>query len=381
MRLAGPWIEAAHVQRVLAMLTAGGHQALLVGGCVRNAALGQPVSDIDIATDALPDRVTELARAARLKPVPTGIEHGTVTVVADHIGHEITTFRRDVETHGRHATVAFSTRIEDDAARRDFTINALYARADGTVLDPLGQGLPDLAARHLRFVGTPEARICEDYLRILRFFRFTAWYGAPELGLDPDGLAACAVHADGIESLSRERVGTEMKKLLAAPDPAPALAAMQASGVLAHVLPGADARAIAPLVHLERGAAPDALRRLAALGGQDAPERLRLSKAEAKRLDRLHEALADPAPDAVLGYRFGAVDARDALWVRAALMGQEMSPTSWQQVDFGAAQTFPVAARDLMPALQGAALGARLRALEDRWIASGFALSRAELLG
>ncbi len=381
MKLSGDWIEAAHVQRVLEMLRAGGHQALLVGGCVRNAALGQPVTDIDIATDALPARVTELAQAAGLKPVPTGIEHGTVTVVADHIPHEITTFRRDVETHGRHATVAFSTRIEDDAARRDFTMNALYARADGTIIDPLGEGLPDLAARHLRFVGTPEARIREDYLRILRFFRFTAWYGAPDLGLDPDGLAACAANARGIEALSRERVGAEMKKLLAAPDPAPALAAMQACGVLAHVLPGADARAIAPLVHLELGHRPDPLRRLAALGGQDVAERLRLSKAEAKRLDRLHAALADPAPDAVLGYRFGTRDATDAVLVRAALMGQEIPAASRESVEFGAAQQFPVTARDLMPTLAGAELGQHLRLLEDRWIASGFSLSRDELLG
>ncbi len=381
MKLHGDWIEARHVQTVLGLLTQAGHQAFLVGGCVRNAALFQPVSDIDIATDALPQRVMDLAQAAGLKAIPTGIEHGTVTVVADHLPHEITTFRRDVETHGRHATVAFSTELPEDAARRDFTMNALYARADGTVLDPLGEGLVDLAARRVRFVGDAAQRIHEDYLRILRFFRFTAWYGDPEQGIDAEGLAACAANLAGIETLSRERIGHEMRKLLAAADPAPALAAMQASGGLAQVLPGADAHAIAPLVHLERGLPPDPLRRLLALGGDAVADRLRLSKADAKRLEKLRTAMADAAPEAVLGYRYGLPDSRDMLLVRAALAGQEIDESCWNRVEFGARQEFPVRAADLMPQVQGAALGARLREIETRWIDSGFALSRSALLG
>lgn len=381
MRLTGAWIEAAHVQRVLAMLAAGGHLAFLVGGCVRNAALGTAVSDIDIATDARPEQVVALAEAAGLRAVPTGIEHGTVTVIADHEPHEITTFRRDIETFGRHATVAFSTRIEEDAARRDFTMNALYARADGTVLDPLGEGLADLAARRLRFVGDPGQRIREDYLRILRFFRFTAWYGAPEEGFDAEGLAACAMLAEGIERLSRERVGHEMRKLLGAPDPAPAVAAMATTGILPHVLPGADPAALAPLVHLEAGLPADPIRRLAVLGGTDPAERLRLSKPEARRLERLREGALSGAGPAVLGYWLGARDGLDAVLLQAALTGMPPAETSRNRVEFGAAQRFPVQAADLMPALQGAALGARLKELEARWIASGFALDRAALLG
>ena len=381
MKLHGDWIEARHVQTVLGLLTQAGHQAFLVGGCVRNAALFQPVSDIDIATDALPQRVMDLAQAAGLKAIPTGIEHGTVTVVADHLPHEITTFRRDVETHGRRATVAFSTELSEDAARRDFTMNALYARADGTVLDPLGEGLADLAARRVRFVGDAAQRIHEDYLRILRFFRFTAWYGDPERGIDAEGLAACAANLAGIETLSRERIGHEMRKLLAAANPAAALAAMQASGGLAQVLPGAETHAIAPLVHLERGLPPDPLRRLLALGGDAVADRLRLSKADAKRLDKLRTAMADAAPEAVLGYRYGLPDSRDMLLVRAALAGQEIDESCWNRVEFGARQKFPVRAADLMPQVQGAALGARLREIETRWIDSGFALSRSALLG
>ncbi|RWR29489.1 CCA tRNA nucleotidyltransferase [Sinirhodobacter populi] len=380
MRITGDWIRADHVQQVLGMIEAGGHQALLVGGCVRNDLIGAPVSDMDMATDALPEEVMTLARSAGLRAIGTGIEHGTVTVMAGGKTHEITTFRRDVTTNGRHATVAFSARIEEDAARRDFTVNALYARRDGTVLDPLGTGLTDLALRRVRFVGDPERRIREDYLRILRFFRFTALYGDPERGLDADGLAACAALADGVDSLSRERIGHEMRRLLAAPDPAPVMAAMQASGVLAHVLPGADISALAPLVHLEGDAAPDFLRRLAVLGAEDAASRLRLSRAEARRLDLLRRAALEGAEAAVLGYRLGARDAADALLVRAALMGQPPAPDWCARIAFGAAQRFPVRATDLAPHYSGAALGARLRELEDRWIASGFALDRKALL-
>ena len=380
MRIEGDWIRAAHLQRVMAMLEVGGHRALLVGGCVRNALIGAAVSDLDIATDARPERVIALAQAAGLKPVPTGIEHGTVTVIADHVPHEITTFRRDIETHGRHATVAFSDRIEDDAARRDFTMNALYARADGTVLDPLGQGLADLGRRHLRFVGDPETRIREDYLRILRFFRFTAWYGAPDLGIDAEGLAACAASSAGLETLSRERIGAEMRKLLAAPDPALAVAAMQATGVLAQILPGADARALAPLVHLEGTLPREPLRRLAALGGAEVPERLRLSVKEARALDAIRAALEDEGPGAATAYRHGLSAARDAALITAASLGQPL-PDDWQnRLEYGANRVFPVKPADLMPALSGPALGQRLRELESRWVASGFALTRGELL-
>lgn len=379
MKIAGEWIEAAHVQQVLHMLTDAGHQAFLVGGCVRNALLGQPVADIDISTDAMPERVVALAGATGLKAVPTGIEHGTITVVAEGVGHEITTFRRDVETDGRRAVVAFSTRIEDDAARRDFTMNALYADATGAVVDPMG-GLADLWARRVRFVGDADERIREDLLRILRFFRFHAWYGDPEEGLDADGLAACAANSAGIETLSRERIGHEMRRLLAAPDPSQSVAAMQATGILARVLPGADARALAPLVHLEPPYAPDWIRRLCVLGGTGHADGLRLSRAEARRVETLAAALAAGESAAVTAYRHGAEIARDVVLVMAASAGTE-PPAGWEdQVAQGTTAVFPVASGDLMPVFSGAALGARLRELEERWIASGFELSREQLL-
>ena len=379
MKVAGDWLDHPGTQALCAALEGGGHRALFVGGCVRNSLLGVPVGDVDIATDATPDVVAELAGAAGFKTVPTGIDHGTVTVVAQGHPHEVTTFRRDVETDGRRAVVAFSTRIEEDAARRDFTMNALYADRHGTVIDPLG-GLPDLLARHVRFVGDPETRIREDYLRILRFFRFHAAHGDPDRGLDADGLAACAAFSAGLEGISRERIGAEMRKLLSARDPAPAVAAMAQAGVLRHVLPGAEPRYLAPLVYLEADCPPHWLRRLVVLGGEDAESALRLSRAEVRDLAALRVALSSSETPAALGWRLGAALATDAMLARAALF-ETPPPAGWQdQIARGAAASFPVTAADLMPGLEGAALGARLKQLEALWLASDLTASRDTLL-
>ncbi|HEX9857253.1 MAG TPA: CCA tRNA nucleotidyltransferase, partial [Paracoccaceae bacterium] len=371
----------AETQAVCTLLTDAGYQALVVGGCVRNTLLGMAVGDIDIATDALPENVTVLAEKAGFRVVPTGMDHGTVTIISGGLPYEITTFRRDVATDGRRAVVAFSTSIREDAARRDLTMNALYATPSGRVIDPLG-GLADLQARRVRFVGEAQARIREDYLRILRFFRFHAIYGDPEGGLDTEGLAACAANSAGIETLSRERVGAEMRKLLGARDPGPAVAAMTQAGVLAHVLPGADDRALAPLVHLEAGVAraPHWLRRLAVLGGEGQTERLRLSRAESVDLGRIRDEIGSLRGAAELAYRHSEAIAGDIILARAALL-QTPPPEGWQaEAGRGVAARFPLTAADLMPGLQGAALGARLKELEARWIASGLALTRAELL-
>ncbi|SFD69442.1 CCA tRNA nucleotidyltransferase [Roseivivax sediminis] len=381
MRLTGAdWLDAPATQAVLGMLEEAGHPAYAVGGCVRNALLGRPVDDVDIATRARPEEVTRLAEAAGLKAVPTGIAHGTVTVVADGTGFEVTTWRADVETDGRRAVVRFADTLAEDARRRDFTMNALYAARTGDIVDPLG-GLPDLQARRLRFIEDPARRIREDYLRILRFFRFSAWYADPADGMDPDALAAIADALDGIATLSRERVGGEVMKLMAAPDPAPAVAAMQATGVLSATLPGADARALAPLVHIENteGIPPASLRRLAATGFYDG-EALRLSKADRKRLVAIAEAASDGAPPRALGYRYGADTARDALLVRAASLGASPDPGALDAAGEGATLRLPVRPRDLTPGYEGAALGARLKELEAAWIASDFRLTREELL-
>lgn len=379
MRVDGDWRRRAATQAVCAALADGGHRALFVGGAVRNAILGLPVVDVDIATDAPPGAVIALVTAAGLRAVPTGLAHGTVTVVAEGLPHEVTTFRRDVRTDGRHAVVAFTDDLAADAARRDFTMNALYATPGGEVIDPLG-ALPDLTARRVRFVGDPAARIAEDHLRILRFFRFHARYGDPGAGMDAGALAACAAGAAGIDTLSRERVGSEMRKLLSAPDPAPALVAMAEGGILARVLPGADPRALAPLIGIEDGCAPDWLRRLAALGGDSPEPRLRLSRAEARDLAALCEAIGRADSPAVLGWRLGGARGADAVMVRAAVAGRPPPPDWRQEVARGAAATFPVSAADLMPGLEGAALGARLQAIEARWLASDLRLTGPALL-
>lgn len=380
MKVTGAWLTCPDTQAVFSALQAEGNAAFAVGGCVRNAAMGLPVSDVDLATDATPETVERLSKAEGLKPVPTGIDHGTITVVSGGVGYEVTTFRADTETDGRHAVVRFSTDIAEDAARRDFTMNALYARSDGTVLDPL-EGLPDLLDRRVRFIGDATARITEDYLRILRFFRFSAWYGDPNHGFDADALAAITQTLGGLAGLSRERVGTELLKLLSAPDPAPAVGSMAQTGVLHAVLPGSDPRALAPLVHLEHalGTPADPLRRLAALGACDGAA-LRLSKAQQRRLGQYQSLISSTQGPRELGYRHGADVARDVLLLRSALFEAPLNPDDVSVAQVSEKEVFPVTSADLMPAFTGAALGKKLRALEDRWIASGFSLGKDDLL-
>ncbi len=379
MRVFGGWLNHSGTQALCRALTDAGHQALFVGGCVRNALLNVPVADIDIATDATPENVTDVAEKAGFRAIPTGMDHGTITVLAHGVVHEVTTFRRDVQTDGRHATVAFTTNVAQDAARRDFTMNALYANARGEVIDPLG-GLPDLLARRVRFVGDADARIREDYLRLLRFFRFHAVYGDPEGGIDADGLAACAAHIDHIDGLSRERIGWEMRKLLAARDPAPAVAAMVQIGALGAILPGADPRALAPLVHLEAEMAPRWQRRLAAIGGQDAAEYLRLSRMESVTVQQIRDETGTAKTAAALAWAYDMDTATDTILCRAALLEQSL-PTNWQaDIARGALAHLPISAADLMPALQGPALGEALRDLTARWLASDLSLTKAQLL-
>ena len=383
MKLTADWLHHPGTQALCRAIEVAGFHALFVGGCVRNGLLGLPTDDIDIATDARPDRVMEIAGAAGLKAVPTGIDHGTVTVVADGLAHEVTTFRRDVETDGRRAVIAFADKVEEDAARRDFTMNALYADATGHVIDPLGQGAADLRAGRLRFIGAPHDRIREDYLRILRFFRFHAHYADPDGGFDADGLAACAELAGGIDRLSRERVGHEMRKLLRARDPAPAVAAMAQASVLRHALPGADAAPLPLLTHAEADLAvdPDPCRRLAAIGGTDPAAALRLSKGDARRVALLRDAVASTMGAGELGYREGFATARDVLLLRVALLHQPVAQSELEAARAAAGLTLPVTPGDLMAlGLSGPALGDRLREIERRWIASDFSLRRADLL-
>lgn len=373
------WLEDPDTQLVCKVLKDGGADVYFVGGCVRNALLGAGASDLDLCTNMRPEQVIDVAGAAGIRAIPTGIDHGTVTLVHKSVPYEITTFRRDVATDGRRAVVAFSDCIKEDAARRDFTMNALYARPDGEVVDPL-DGLPDLMARRVRFIGTAENRIREDYLRSLRYFRFHAWYGNADLGFDPDALSAIAGNLDGIPSLSRERVGQELVKLLAAPDPAPAIAVMRQIGLLSVILPGSDDRALAPLIHLEAGMPPDPMRRLAALGGEDPRDALRLSKAQANMVQLLRTETTGPTAPAALAYMYDQSVARSAMLLRSALLEMPLSPMLETELNAGAQAVFPLTAQDLMPDVQGPALGVALKRLKSDWIASGFSLDKDSLL-
>jgi poly(A) polymerase len=287
------WMIERKTAAVMRALMADGAPARFVGGCVRDCILGRPVKDIDIATAEPPDRVVELLNNAGLKAIPTGIDHGTVTAVVDGAPFEITTLRLDVETFGRRARVAYTDDWVADARRRDFTMNALFCDLDGTLYDPTG-GLPDLRAGRVRFVGEARERIREDLLRLLRFFRLHAYYGAGEA--DQDALRACREMASEITALSAERIWSELKRLLYSPAPAPVLNLMADWDVLRHVLPEAGSREpLARLVDVEAKSAtdPDPVRRLSVLlnvddsGAAAFASRLRLSKAETQRLRTL----------------------------------------------------------------------------------------------
>lgn len=376
------WLKDPAVQLVCNSIRADGAKIYMVGGCVRDALLGVAGSDIDMATDATPLEVTRLARASGLKVVPTGIDHGTVTVVAQGTGYEITTFRQDVKTDGRHAEVVFSTDIEQDAARRDFTLNALYATPEGDIIDPLGEGVADCLARRIRFIEDAGARIREDYLRALRFFRFQAWYADSSRGFDADALDAISQNSAGLETLSAERVGTEMRRLLAAPDPAQAVAVMQQTGVLQRVLPGSDISLLGPVVHLEAALdlPPNWRYRLAALGGEEIQTRLRLTNKDAKILNALASSVSDFMPLPEKAYRQGLEVAFGALILRAALANEPLYPASKIPLQNGSQMRFPVSAKDLMPEIEGKALGECLAKLERHWVASEFQLTREELM-
>jgi poly(A) polymerase len=379
MKLDAEWLLYPGVQRLFMLYHQQGFELFAVGGCVRNSLLSRAVADIDMSSNATPQQALEFLTEAGLRVIPTGIEHGTLTVISDGLPVEITTYRRDVETDGRRATVAFAKTMIEDAARRDFTINALYADANGVIIDPLG-GLADIGGPQIRFIGEAETRIREDYLRSLRFFRFHAQYVGADQGFDPESLAAIAATQEGLTKLSRERIGAELSKLLTVPDPSFAMAGMGQSGVLAQILPGAELRALAPLVHIEQelGLDPDWTRRLAAICGLETATTLRLKKTELRRHQTLREAAQSTQTPGELGYRLKE-DAINAYALRCAFL--ETMPLLWDinALQDGSCAVFPIKPADLMPEFSGPALGKKLRDLEAEWIASGFSKTKSEL--
>lgn len=401
------WLNAKPLQALFTALNRDGGEARVVGGAVRNTLLGTGVSDVDLATTHLPEETVRLASEAGFKPVPTGMEHGTITVVVQGYPFEVTTLRRDIETNGRHAKVAFGTDWKADAERRDFTINALYVTADGTVIDQVG-GLADIETRTLRFIGDAEQRIREDYLRILRFFRFFAWYGSgrPEA----EGLRASARLKDGIAQLSAERIWSEMKKLLGAPDPSRALLWMRQAGVLNLVLPESEKWGIDaihglvrtqsdlgwqadPLLRLESLVPPDAVRM------EELGKRMKMSNAERARLeawaraDAVKPGLSEQALKKAI-YRGSKQALLDRIRLAYAAARQEAVGSDEAMIRAGGvarlldaaehydAPVFPITGGDLLARgiEKGPGLGETLRSLETLWIDSCFSLDREALL-
>ena len=385
-----PWMTLAATRKVMAALGAVG-EARFVGGCVRDALVGKAVADVDIATPLTPDQVIAALTAAALKAIPTGIEHGTVTAVAEGRPYEITTLRRDVETDGRRAVVAFTDDWAEDAARRDFRLNALYADAEGTVFDPTGEGVADARAGRIVFVGDAETRIREDYLRILRFFRFFAWYGRGEP--DVAGLKACADLREGLAGLSGERVSKEILKLLAAEDPRPTVRLMASTGILAVLLPEATGlKRFEALVEIETSQlfSCDPVLRLAALLPDDreaitrVASRLRLPNATRDRLlaavpgEVTLSSWMSPREVRRAIYRLGPQALRDRIMLQWAEAERTAAHPQWRMLytypETWTPPPFPITADEIKAAGvgEGPLFGRIRREVEDWWIDMDF---------
>ena len=392
------WLTNALTQTVLSCLTSAGFEARVVGGAIRNALLGHAVNDIDIATTAEPDDIIKAAETSGLKAVPTGIDHGTVTIVADSTPFEVTTLRRDVETFGRRARVAFTSDWDQDAKRRDFTINALYCDSTGRLFDPVG-GLADLKRKRVRFIGEAGAHIEEDYLRILRFFRFTATYS--DGALNAEGLASCIEHRSGLDQLSGERIASELKRLLTAPNMVAVIDDMQRGKILKQIFKrDCNVKHLHQLANVERALkrTPDPLVRLAALCVDDVSDavalrqRLKLSSRDFDRLARLGQnppGLNPATPELearAFIYHHGVEAYRDGLlfaWARADALGTDQS---WQErftlPDRWTAPQFPLTGSDVLAVgiPPGPAVGRALSTLERWWIGENFPQDRARAL-
>ncbi len=391
------WLAWPGATSVFAVLGAQGNTVRVVGGAVRDALLSRPVHEVDFATTARPEAVMALARDAGLKVIPTGLDHGTVTLVAGGRSFEVTTLRKDVETYGRRAKVAFTDDWLADARRRDFTINALYADGDGTLHDPLGV-IGDIAARYIHFIGDPHERIREDYLRILRFFRFHAELGGKEF--DASALRACVELRGGLDSLSPERVQGELMRLLCAEDAARALRKMFDYGLLVQLLAGVVSldrleNLIAIEAHL--GIEPDAVLQLAALsvtGGEDAErlaQRLRLATADKKRLTQAsaRHGFGVDMGDACLRarlYTMGRPGCRDSALMAWAASRDAPGNRDWHdlmtRIGDLPVPKFPLQGADIveMGVPRGPAVGDILGETETRWRTGDFAATRAQLL-
>ena len=375
------WLRNPSAQKLSKLYKNFGYQVLFVGGCVRNTILKKPVTDIDLATDAQPEEIIKIAKENNIRFVPTGLVHGTITLIIDNTHYQITTFRTDFDHDGRYAKVEFTESLLLDASRRDLTINALYCNHVGEVIDPLN-GLDDIKKQKIKFIGNPNERIKEDNLRILRFFRFQAIYGNKNLEIDSIALEACHNHKSKLAALSKERITSELRKILSAPNPLEVMIKMNETGVLNELFQNVSIDSLEAYLKTEEKFKINInwLGRLLSLQVTQEEERLKLTRCEFKFLKQTKSAIENQINVLEFSYYNGVENGKIYANLQNFRHNIILSKNLLNQINSLATKKFPITAKDLMPEVSGKKLGEALRSLEDRWIKSNFTLSKKELL-
>ena len=375
------WLRNPSAQKLSKLYKSFGYQVLFVGGCVRNTILKMPVTDIDLATDAQPEEIIKIAKENNIRFVPTGLAHGTITLIIDNKNYQITTFRTDFDHDGRYAKVEFTESLLLDASRRDLTINALYCNHVGEVIDPLN-GLNDIKKQKIKFIGNPNERIKEDNLRILRFFRFQAIYGNKNLEIDSIALEACHNHKSKLAALSKERITSELRKILSAPNPLEVIIKMNETGVLNELFQNVSIDSLEAYLKTEEKFKINInwLGRLLSLQVTQEEESLKLTRCEFKFLKQTKSAIENQIHVLEFSYYNGVENGKIYSILQNFRHNIILSKNLLNQINSLATKKFPITAKDLMPEIRGKKLGEALRSLEDRWIKSNFTLSKKELL-
>lgn len=375
------WLRNPSAQKLSKLYKSFGYQVLFVGGCVRNTILKMPVTDIDLATDAQPEEIIKIAKENNIRFVPTGLAHGTITLIIDNKNYQITTFRTDFDHDGRYAKVEFTESLLLDASRRDLTINALYCNHVGEVIDPLN-GLDDIKKQKIKFIGNPNERIKEDNLRILRFFRFQAIYGNKNLEIDSIALEACHNHKSKLAALSKERITSELRKILSAPNPLEVIIKMNETGVLNELFQKVSIDSLEAYLKTEEKFKINInwLGRLLSLQVTQEEESLKLTRCEFKFLKQTKSAIENQIHVLEFSYYNGVENGKIYSILQNFRHNIILSKNLLNQINSLATKKFPITAKDLMPEISGKKLGEALRSLEDRWIKSNFTLSKKDLL-
>ena len=375
------WLRNPSAQKLSKLYKNFGYQVLFVGGCVRNTILKMPVTDIDLATDAQPEEIIKIAKENNIRFVPTGLAHGTITLIIDNKSYQITTFRTDFDHDGRYAKVEFTESLLLDASRRDLTINALYCNHVGEVIDPLN-GLDDIKKQKIKFIGNPNERIKEDNLRILRFFRFQAIYGNKNLEIDSIALEACHNHKSKLAALSKERITSELRKILSAPNPLEVIIKMNETGVLNELFQNVSIDSLEAYLKTEEKFKINInwLGRLLSLQVTQEEESLKLTRCEFKFLKQTKSAIENQIHVLEFSYYNGVENGKIYSILQNFRHNIILCKNLLNQINSLATKKFPITAKDLMPEISGKKLGEALRSLEDRWIKSNFTLSKKDLL-